>query len=235
MKTSTLTDLEFGPITLQERATARRFIFRVRNGNLTVTTPPGTGRELLCRVIDQKRDALRKLLHQRQKPLLSPGNIIHTRTFTIEISSGTYTSVCSRKVAGHVHIWVPQNADPHTPIMQKGIAREIHRHLKKAAEEFLPQRLEYWARQTGNRYSGLVIGRGVHRLGVCRSDGRITLSFHLMYLPDRLIDYVILHELSHLSEMNHGPRFHEICNRYCNGNELILRNELRRFPFPTGQ
>lgn len=233
--TNTITDPEFGLITLRERTTARHLIFRARNDSLSVTVPPHTRREAVLKIIDEKRDVLRKLMRRKGQSPLSPGDIIPTRTFTIEISNGTYTNVCSRQLPGKVLIMVPPGIDWRTPLMQKAIAREIHRHLKKAAENFLPQRLEQWARQTGNRYNGVIIGRGVRRLGACRSDRRITLSYHLMYLPDRLIDYVILHELAHLSEMSHNARFHEICNRYCNGNELILRKELRQFPFPTGQ
>ena len=50
-------------------------------------------------------------------------------------------------------------------------------------------------------------------------------------LPESLVDYVICHELAHLQQMNHGPKFHELCNRYCGGEELALRKQLRTFTF----
>lgn len=235
MNTRTLYDKEFGTVSLHERSTARRLIFRVREGQLSVTVPPYTRIETVKEVVDSRRPDLRRLFARYRPCLLLPGQTIHTRTFTIVIASGEGRVIQSRLHDNILHITLPAMADHNDPRMQEAVASIIHRHLKKAAEEFLPQRLEYWARLTGNSYNGVSIGRGTRRLGSCRVDRHITLSYHLMYLPERLIDYVILHELSHLSEMNHSARFHDICNRYCNGNELILRKELRNFRFPTGR
>ncbi|MFH1605020.1 MAG: M48 family metallopeptidase [Pseudomonadota bacterium] len=43
--------------------------------------------------------------------------------------------------------------------------------------------------------------------GMCREDGRVRLNWRLIHLPLRLVDYVVAHELAHLREMNHSPRF----------------------------
>ena len=50
-----------------------------------------------------------------------------------------------------------------------------------------------------------------------------------MLLPAHLMDYVILHELAHTREMNHGPRFWELLNRMTEGKALALRKELRAY------
>lgn len=71
------------------------------------------------------------------------------------------------------------------------------------------------------------------RLGCCSSRGVITLSPRLIFLPDELCDFVIYHELAHLSEMNHSTAFHELCNRYCDGREAELNARMRTFRFPV--
>ena len=50
-----------------------------------------------------------------------------------------------------------------------------------------------------------------------------------MLVPSHLIDYVILHELAHTREMNHGPHFWELLDSMTAGQALRLRGELRRF------
>ena len=76
------------------------------------------------------------------------------------------------------------------------------------------------------------IGSGVRTLGTCSARGEITLSAALMFVPEHLRRFVICHELAHLTEHNHSPRFHALCNKYCQGHERALQAELRAYPFP---
>ena len=50
-----------------------------------------------------------------------------------------------------------------------------------------------------------------------------------MLLPPRLMDYVLLHELAHTREMNHGPKFWELMNELTEGQAKSLRAELKKF------
>jgi predicted metal-dependent hydrolase len=64
--------------------------------------------------------------------------------------------------------------------------------------------------------------------GSCSSKGNISLNTYLIFLPERLVDYVVFHEMVHLIEMNHGPRFKEIVrNRF--HEHRILEKQLREY------
>ncbi|MCD8288048.1 MAG: M48 family metallopeptidase [Porphyromonadaceae bacterium] len=233
MKQTFLTDREFGRITLREHPRARHLIFRVRQGQLFITHPPRTKPSNVLESIEEKRADLRRLFQRAESRFLQPGDIVYTRLFILLLTEGEGSRIESYMENGTLHIALPRRENYNDPTLQRTIARHIQPHLKAAAESYLPQRVEYWAKETGSRYNGLKITYGHRRLGACHSDRHISLSYRLMYLPERLIDYIILHELSHLKEMNHGRHFHEICNSYCKGKEQLWRKELKNFPFPT--
>ncbi len=81
--------------------------------------------------------------------------------------------------------------------------------LKKQARTLFEQRLQHFAPLLGVRWSKLSLSSASTRWGSARSDGHIRLNWRLIHLPVSQIDYVVVHELAHLREMNHSPRFWE--------------------------
>lgn len=90
---------------------------------------------------------------------------------------------------------------------QLKIKRLIEHFLKIEAEKLLPYRLHTLAQKYGFRYTQVRISSAKTRWGSCSAQKHINLSHSLMLLPDELIDLVLVHELCHTREMNHGPRF----------------------------
>ena len=82
--------------------------------------------------------------------------------------------------------------------------------LRRAAKETLPIKVEYYSRIMGLKYGRITITSAKTRFGSCSSKGNLSFSYLLMLYPDSAIDYVVVHELAHLKEMNHSPRFYKI-------------------------
>ncbi len=79
--------------------------------------------------------------------------------------------------------------------------------LMKKAREYLPYRLEYYAKMYGYDYSKCRLTHANTRWGSCSSNRTISLNIGLMKVPEPLRDYVILHELAHLNHMDHSKAF----------------------------
>jgi predicted metal-dependent hydrolase len=104
--------------------------------------------------------------------------------------------------------------------------------IKERALEFFSERVAELARPHGLRTSSIGLSNAQTRWGSCRHDGRILLNWRLMMLPPHLIDYVAAHELAHLRELNHSPRFwdivallypdHRAARRELNARALVL-------------
>lgn len=131
-----------------------------------------------------------------------------------------------------VTIYVGSNLD----VTDTGVTVKISGMLCAAARRLAPTVLiprgRRLAETVGTSPSAWKISGGHRILGRCSSDGSIALSYINMFLPQHLRDYIIYHELAHLSEMNHGPRFHKICDTYCNGHEREYIRELNHYQWP---
>jgi predicted metal-dependent hydrolase len=79
--------------------------------------------------------------------------------------------------------------------------------FKKKARPLFEERLAHFAPLLGVQWKKLSLSSARTRWGSARSDGHIRLNWRLIHLPLTQIDYVVVHELAHLREMNHGPRF----------------------------
>lgn len=102
---------------------------------------------------------------------------------------------------------------------------EVER-LRAEAKAVLPKRLSELAALHGFHYNNVRIKHNSSNWGSCSELGNINLNLNLMRLPEHLRDYVMLHELCHLRQMNHGPEFHALLESVCPDHKS-LQLELR--------
>lgn len=103
-------------------------------------------------------------------------------------------------------------------IPQKALRDVLVELLREEAKILLPQKLSYFSDQYGFHFHKVTIKHNSSNWGSCSRAGNINLNLNLIRLPEPLCDYVLLHELCHLKEPNHGPRFHALLERLCLSN-----------------
>lgn len=94
-------------------------------------------------------------------------------------------------------------------------APALARLMQREARLLLFPRLTHWATQLGLAPERVQLSGARSRWGSCTSQRSIRLNWRLMQAPLNLIDYVIIHELCHLAEMNHSPRFWALVAHAC--------------------
>lgn len=83
----------------------------------------------------------------------------------------------------------------------------LEKKYRKAAKQYIYERVEYYLPMTGGNYTAIRIGDQKTRWGSCSSNKTLSFSWRLMLAPPRVLDYVVVHELCHLTYMNHSKEF----------------------------
>lgn len=115
-------------------------------------------------------------------------------------------------------IEVPAGFSAPNVVSQKALRDVLVEVLREEAKILLPQKLSYFSDQYGFHFHKVTIKHNSSNWGSCSRAGNINLNLNLIRLPEPLCDYVLLHELCHLKEPNHGPRFHALLERLCLSN-----------------
>jgi predicted metal-dependent hydrolase len=142
---------------------------------------------------------------------------VYVSDFRIRRILNTSRSEIARLISKH-----PKPATKKTP-------KDIEQ-IRRSAKKLLTPRIKSLADQHGFKYSKLRFSTASTRWGSCSSRGTISLNIALTNLPDTLVDYVILHELTHTVYLNHSKQFWKHLETICPGSKSLKKQIAKYSP-----
>lgn len=222
-------DESLGSITIKINQRARHIILRTRAEGIFITIPPGVTSKEIKDVLDKYRERLKRNKQKFENRQINLEYKIDTELFKLSLTSGTHRQFLARSELGKLEIICPHTANFEDEELQKWLRKVIEEALRRNAKVLLPARLQLLSKQWKLPYEQVRINSSKGRWGSCSTQRHINLSYYLLLLPSHLVDYVLLHELSHTKEMNHGEYFWKLLNSLTGGKALALRQELKKY------
>ncbi len=227
---------EIGSVKLQKRKGARSIRLTIApNGEVRVSLPHWLPYQAGVKFALAKIDWI-----QTQKQLRPARNLLHGqavgKSHHLYFAADPHAVKVSTRVrSSEIRITHPARLHASDESVQAAAERAAVRALRSQAEQLLPQRLRSLAAAHDFSFKSVGVKRLSGRWGSCDNDRNIVLNLFLMQLPWHLIDYVLLHELTHTKAMDHGPSFwHEFEKHLPSAKKL--RREIRTFqPTIDGQ
>ena len=123
--------------------------------------------------------------------------------------------------------------------------QNLELRYKNAARSQFEKRVAFYHSVTGGSYTSITVRDQKTRWGSCSSRGTLSFNYRLIFAPPRVLDYVVVHELCHLTHMNHSKEFwamvasvmpdYQSCRSWLrnHGHELTLEAYLERKGIPV--
>ncbi len=200
------------PLRIVENDRARRLTLRIDAGGqgLRITVPPGISAREVDRFLHRHQGWLeQRLAKVPDRPQVRPGIKIPLRGLPHTIvhepgRRGTVSAIMSESgPALTVH-----GDRLHLP-------RRIADFLKREAKREIEALVEKHCSAVGRRAKAIRFRDTTSRWGSCTSDGTLSFSWRIMMAPRPVINYLVAHEVAHLKDMNHGPKFWKLCEDLC--------------------
>lgn len=243
MSSLTIDHPTLGTVTITERNGSGKISGRWINGQLRVNVPAGIGKMAILQALGRHIADFERI---RPRPRYYPGSVITIATAGIPIkifitasaapiAEMTATVTTDPESGGAAYaIHIPPHTDHTLPDTQRRIDAAVKTVGRRLAPDILLPRARELASSLGLRVDLWEIAHGKNVLGTCYPrQRRIRLSYLNVFLTPGLRDYIILHELAHLTEPGHTPAFHALCDRYCLGHERELIRQLHTYPWPV--
>ncbi len=199
---------------------ARRYVLRLRpDGLARVTIPRGGSVAEARRFAERNKDwlerQLQRLATQPKRPAeWSVGTEILFRGELVKLAAGVNGESGLIRFGTEAVRVSAATAD---------LRPAVEKHLRKLAAKELPPRVLDFAALHQSPVRHVTVRNQKSRWGSCSRCGTISLNWRLIQAPSHVRDYLILHELSHLKEMNHSARFWREVERVCPDYETAER------------
>ena len=234
-----LSDAELGNIEFVRNARAKHIRVRILKSGLKVTLPDASSSDDAMKFINSIRQ---KLIDKQSKlgDSIAQSNIFIDEKTTLQTLSFKVVAVPTARENIHfllknelLTIQYPTHMNCRLDENQKQFWNGISYFLRNEAKRLLPARTLALAKKHGFTVHDVKIQSSKTRWGSCSGMKSINFSLYLLLLPQHLVDYVILHELCHTKEMNHGPKFWAWMDKVTDGKSNALRAELKNYHMPN--
>lgn len=189
------------PLSIRVSARARRVALRVdaAERRVELVLPRGVSPTSGLRFLKDKRGWIIARLDALPRPVLFvEGAVVPVLGIPHRIRRSLDASALPVTVAdGEIRV----RGDP------RHIPRRVRDYLVSLAHDELARRARPLAARIGRKVAKVSVRDTKSRWGSCAASGNLSFSWRLIFAPERVIDYVVAHEVAHLAEMNHGPRF----------------------------
>lgn len=228
-----LSDKELGNIAVTVNARSRHFIFRYRDGMLACTSPLPYSEKALRRAIDELRPKLKRLLQKGEEKVpakhYTPDTHIKAEDFQLRFEQKDVPYVKAEMNEAEIVCYYRSPEVLADKTVQDWITNTLEAFARNRVKERLFPRLLSMAAQRHLSVNSVKVSSAKGRWGSCSTKSNINLSLYLVLLPRHLQDYVMQHELTHLVEMNHSPRFWALLDEACGTDSRTLRNEMMQY------
>ncbi len=223
---------EIGSIKITKKRGVKRMILKVKpSEKVVMTVPYSVSFSSAENFINEKKDwiirSLKKIAERENlKTVFTPETVFSTKKHKLCFikSEKNHIKISPSKIKV---FYTSRNMFESTGF-QEYIRNGIIETLRNEAKNYLPERTDILAQKFGFKYEKVSVRNARTRWGSCSGKNNISLNIHLMRLPEYLSDYVILHELCHTIEKNHGKKFWTLLDRVT-GNAKKLDKELNNY------
>ena len=210
-----------------KRSNKRRSIgLRIDDRGLTVSVPLRSSEKWLNSVLlDKARWVVEKLdgwqVHAPKETRWAEGETISYRgeLLSLRVVQSLFAAPAQKRL-NELWVFVVNGSEP------AYIEKAVSRWYQHEAGQLFAERVAYYAPLLNVAPRAVKHSSAKTQWGSCTAQGVVRLNLHLIKLPLRLIDYVVVHELAHLREMNHSAKFWDVVEMAC-PDYAKLRNEIK--------
>ncbi len=222
-------DKDLGEIIIKKDGRKRRCCIKRLDKHFLMTIPTSFPLKEVPKIIEDNKQNISKLT-PITTPIIDENKKIETLTFSVKIIR---TSLFDEKIKmildnRVLKISVPDSVDIKGDNVQKKIRKMIKDTLRKEAKRVLQKKTMDFANKLGVEVTRVKINSSKGRLGSCSNMGVINYSLYLMFLSERYIDYIVLHELAHRINMSHDDNFWNLLSEFCGEDARLIREKMKQ-------
>lgn len=221
-----------GDVHISKRRNAKRITLRIKDNQPHISIPRYSSYSSGLTFAQSRTDWIKAHTNDERVAHIEAGTLLIDKEIDFEYEDRKTIRLVENE--NSFIFKLPSGTNTDDTDVQERLKTKLRTALRTRAEARFPALVDSLAELHGFTYTDLTIAELKSRWGSCDSKKRIKLSLYLAQLPHELIEYVILHELTHTEHLNHSAdfkaRLEEVLPGYCSlqkelktySNELIL-------------